>query len=147
MKKLWETVKNNSEITGYVILAVLIFCACFSPYFIWVASIYALVFAIYMRNEIKIIGLILFVYCFYNLFSICDLTFKVNGQFLFLNLGHALLNILEFLVVVLYFQRVFKQEIKINFKVFIPLVLFFIYCSLPINQYHWYDLFYLILIF
>ena len=62
MKKLWETVKNNSEITGYVILAVLIFCACFSPYFIWVASIYALVFAIYMRNEIKIIGLILFVY-------------------------------------------------------------------------------------
>ena len=86
MKKLWETVKNNSEITGYVILAVLIFCACFSPYFIWVASIYALVFAIYMRNEIKIIGLILFVYCFYNLFSICDLTFKVNGKFLFLNL-------------------------------------------------------------
>ena len=55
------------------------------------------------------------------------------------------LNILEFFVVVLYFQRIFKQEVKINFKIFIPLVLFFVYCSLPINEYHWYDVFYLIL--
>ena len=132
MKKLWTAIKNYPDVAGYVILSLLIFGACFFAEFASIASVYVFLFAFFLRNETKILGLILFVYCFFTTFSICNLTFNIDG----LLLGHSLFLILDSLklvVFLIYLSRVIKKEKKINLKLLIPIVLFLVYMKLPIH--------------
>ena len=50
MKKLWATIKNNPEITGYVILSLLLFGSCFIVEFAFAAAIYIFMLAFFFRN-------------------------------------------------------------------------------------------------
>ncbi len=68
MKKLWAMIKNNPEVAGYVGLVLLVFAACFFVEFSFVAALYIVLFAFFLRNEVKILGLILFINCFYIIF-------------------------------------------------------------------------------
>ena len=78
MKKLWSVIKSNPEVTGYVILALLIFGACFLPALLWVVAAYVLLFAFFMRDESKIIGLILFIQPFYGIFNVPRIIFACD---------------------------------------------------------------------
>ena len=135
MKKLWEIIKSNLEITGYVILALLFLCACFLPQFIVVAGLYVFLFAFLLRNEIKILGLIIFIYCFYFFFNFGEITYRNLSNLTFsLTFFYIILVALKTFVFVLYLSRVLRKEKKLNLKLLIPLILFFVYMLLPLHQ-------------
>ena len=140
MKKLWETIKNNPEVAGYVVLSLLLFGACFWVEFSFVAVIYIFIFAFFLRNEGKILGLIFFLYPF---FLILELVFvglnteeSVNLSKSF-SINDLILIGLNLFIFVLYLNRVFKKEKKINLKIFIPLILLIIYIVLPVHKSSW----------
>jgi len=140
MKKLWTAIKNYPDVAGYVILSLLIFGACFSAVFAFIASIYVLLFAFFLRNETKILGLILFVYCFFTTFNICYISFHIDGALFGYTFLFLILDILKLVVFLIFLLRVIKKEKKINLKLFIPIVLFLIYMALPMHVCEWEDL-------
>ncbi len=140
MKKLWTIIKNNPDVAGYVILSILIFGACFSAPFAFLASIFIFLFAFFLRNETKILGLILFVYCFFTTFQICTVSVHIAGVLFFSSFLFFILDALKISVFLLYLLRVIRKERKINLKIFIPLILFLVYLALPFHVCEWLDL-------
>gem|GEM_PF-67705 len=139
MKKLWEDVKEHRELIGYVILTVLLFIACFSNAFAWVAAVYIVLFALVLHKETQIVGLLLFVHCFYALFYY----HRIAG----ISLDVILVGILILILLGLYIFRLIKRELKLNWKTLIPIALFLVYVVLPFHQYVWRDFFAMVFFF
>ena len=133
MKKIWSVIKSDPEVTGYVILALLIFGACFFPELLWVVAIYTLLFAFFLRNEAKIIGLILFIQPFYGIFNVPRIIFACDYQHEDLSLFELEIIMLEVFCILLYSLRVLNKEKKVNFKILVPIIIFIIYMIIPIH--------------
>jgi len=140
MKKMWAVIKSNPEVTGYVMLATLITGACFLPELLWVVAVYALLFAFFLRNEFKIAGLILFLYNFCSVLKYPTIIFVFNFKYLSFSLFDFLVVTLQIFIILIYTLRLFHKEKKINFKILTPIVLFLIYCLLPVHNVDWNDL-------
>lgn len=133
MSKFWEVVKKYYEIIGFVLLTILLFCACFVEAFAWVVAVYAILFAVILRKETKLVGLLLYLNCFYALF---------NYQRIFsITLDIVLIGFSIIMLLGLYVFRVVKREQKLNWKPLIPVGLFFIYTVLPFHECNWRDFF------
>ena len=117
------------------------FCACFWSYFAWIAVGFGLVLAFALHNETKVIGLLLFFYCFNR---VLDVNLTINIAFTSSNL---ILSALKFLVCLLYFIRVIRKEKKLNWKILIPVGAFLVYAILPFHECSWKDAIGLILFF
>lgn len=133
MKKMWEIIKKHYELITYTVLSVLLFCACFYPAFAWVVAIFVVVFAGLLHDETKLIGLMLFLNCFYTLFNyqkICGITLDI-----------VIAGYLMVMIFVLYLYRVFKREQRLNYKTLITIGLFLIYVVLPFHECYWQDFF------
>lgn len=140
MSKLRALIKNNDEFIGYCVLAILLFCGCFSPAFSWIAVAYIVLFAFLMRKETKIIGLILFVNCFYALFKFEYITLDSEyGQAKTYFLYDMILGILKLFVIMLYLLRIIRKEKKLNLELLIPVVAFLIYVALPVHNCNWHE--------
>lgn len=140
MKKLWAMIKNNPEVAGYVGLVLLVFGACFFVEFSFVAALYIVLFAFFLRNEVKILGLILFIYCFYLIFHIGNFQVVMEYNWSYFSLINTLLDVLYVFIFLLYVKRVIRKEKKINLKLFIPMIVFLIYMALPFHECEWNDL-------
>ena len=126
MKKTWDFIKNNYEIIGYIFLTALLFGTCFVRLFALITTIYILVFALLLRDETKVLGLFLFFKCF-------------NDRiFIDIDKGFSLLKFLsrslEIVIGLIYLVRVIRKKSKINWKILIPILLFFIYMILPVHE-------------
>ena len=133
MKKLWGMIKEHYELMAYVVLTVLLFCACFFSVFAWLAAGFTVLMTILFHKEIKLVGLLLYLHCFYALF---------NYQSLWsISLDIIIAGIIIFTIFVLYVYRVFKREYKLNLKILIPITLFWIYMLLPFHQCNWREFF------
>ena len=134
MKKIWSVIKSNPEVTGYVILALLIFGACFLHALLWVVAGYVLLFAFFMRDESKIIGLILFIQPFSGIFNVPRIIFACDYQHEDLSLFELEIIILQVFCVLLYSLRILNKETKLNIKLLIPLILLLIYILFPTHK-------------
>ena len=131
--QFWEFTKKYYEIIGYVVLTILLFCACFFAAFAWIAAIYAMAFAALLRKETKLVGLLLYLTCFYALF---------NYQKIFtITLDIVLVGYLIVMMLGCYIFRLIKREQSLNWKTLIPIGLFWIYTVLPFHECHWRDFF------
>lgn len=126
MKKIWDFIKSKYEIIGYILLSALLFGACFIRVFAFIATIYILVFALLLRDETKVLGLFLFFKCFN------DRIFVDTPK------GFTLLKLLsrsmEAVIGLIYLVRVVQKKSKINWKILIPILLFFVYIILPVHE-------------
>jgi hypothetical protein len=139
MKNLWKFVQKYYEIIGYSVLTILLFCACFFPVFAWIVAGYIVIFALLLHKEVKMIGLLLYLNCFYVLF---------NYQSLFgLTLDIVIVGFLIATVFVLYLVRVVKREYKLNWKTLVPIGSFLIYVVLPFHECYWIDFFAMVFFF
>lgn len=133
MKAVWSLAKKYYELIAYVVLTVLLFCACFVPAIAWITTVYVIVLGALWHQENKLIGLMLYLNSFYALFNyhqVAGITLDIilAGFFILMLLG-------------VYVYRVIKREQKVNWKTLIPIGLFFIYVILPFHQYTWRDFF------
>ena len=139
MKGFWNYAKKYDAVIGFSALTLLLFGACFQSVFAWLAMVFAFAFAIYLRNETKILGLMLYLHCFYiifnylNLFTI-TLDIVIEGFFIATLLGF-------------YIYHLVKRELKINLKTLIPIVLFLIYVLLPFHECQFKDYFAVVFFF
>ncbi len=133
MKKVWAFVKKYYEVIGYAVLSLLLLGACFVQTFAWLAGFAAIVLGILLRNESKIFGLILFMYCFYRIMYIPEI--------LTISLELIVSGVLIFEMFCWYVYRVIKHEYKLNWKTLIPIGLFLVYLVLPFHQCGWREFF------
>lgn len=140
MSKLRALIKNKGEFIGYCVLAVLLFCGCFFTAFAWIAAAYVILFAFFMRKETKIIGLILFVNCFYVIFRIGKISLNNEyEQVKTYTLYEMILGILKLFVIMLYVLRIIRKEKKINLELLVPVIAFLVYVALPVHDCNWYE--------
>ena len=139
MKKLWDGVQKHYELIGYVILTVLLFLACFVDAFAWVAAVFAVLFALVLRRETKLVGLTLFLHCFYAIFF----HHKLWG----ITLDIVLVGVLAIMLLVQYFIRVIRKEQKVNWKTLVLIALFLVYVALPFHECAWQDYFAVVFFF
>lgn len=138
MKKILMILKNNWELVGYCVLAVLLFFACFFRVFSWVTAVYIIFFAFFMQNEGKIAGLLLFLSGFYTIFSYTGIS--INYEVIYnLPLSYVITYLLHLFIVMLYVLRVKNREKRINFEILVLELIIFIYLMLPIHLGRIYD--------
>lgn len=134
MEKLWATIKKYPEIAGYTGLAILMFVACFVSGFLLIAVVYTVLFAVFLRKEGKILGLILFINCFMAVLGLDGVIIYIGDNSIFFDSYNTLNILLKFFIFYIYVQGVLQKNRKLNFKFFIPLVLFLIYIALPFHE-------------
>ena len=117
MKNLWKIVKEHYELFGYILITVSLFLACFFQFFVWIVFGLVILFALLLRKETKLIGLLLF------LSSFCALL-NYTGM-----LDYFIAGLLILIIWAQYLLRVLKSEYKINPKTLIPIILLLIYIS------------------
>lgn len=122
MKNLWKIVKEHYELFGYILITVSLFLACFFRFFVWIVFGLVILFALLLRKETKLIGLLLF------LSSFCALL-NYTGM-----LDYFIAGLLILIIWARYLLRVLKREYKINPKTLIPIILLLIYMCLPFHE-------------
>ena len=131
MKWIWQNIKKHYELMAYCVLVALFLGACFSPIFAWIVTIYVVLLAIILYDETKLIGLMLFIYCFYVLIAYQkNSSLMVYGEGLY----STLTTFIRLRIFFTFLIRVVRREQKINWKIIVPLGLFLVYMALPLHE-------------
>ena len=125
MDKVIGFVKKNLEIISYCLISLLLILGCFFETPIWIVAFFILLVAMSFSYE-QILSLYLFIFPFVSFFS--SETFNHLYDIIF----YGLVGI----IAIKYFYEVITRKERLNFKILIPMAIFFVFLILPIHNVH-----------